>query len=65
MKTVYILTGTTPYDGNKTFGVFSSRKIAEKVFADYMKDAETDMDKWNFEDSWIQEVSIDTPIDFN
>jgi hypothetical protein len=62
---VYILHGTTMYDGEKGFGVFSSRKKAERVFDDYMSMTAGDPCKWSFDACIIQEVEVDVAIDFN
>lgn len=65
MKKIYILTGVTYYEGSRTFGAFSSREKAQKVFDDYQNLTKNDFEKWHFDDCEILEVEIDSPVDFN
>jgi phage pi2 protein 07 len=64
-KKLYILSGFVHYEGSKVFGAFSSKEIAQKTFDHYQEIASNDINMWSFDDCFIQEVTVDVPIDFN
>lgn len=59
MKTVYILSGITRYEGSQIFGAFSSQKKAQKVYDDHQAIAKNDVNMWYFDEEHILKVEVD------